>query len=378
MCLAENVVVDFSRLGVSLCEGNGCHFDFYDGEKTVFFKPGIVRGSCRQVVSADDGWNTRNLVKTVGNWLVRGWENLEDKSSEAKKLESEVCTKENTVDHFVYLVSRYDTTNLYHTTEDLVHAFAAFSVLEAPIERSQVVIADGLIPGPYVEVWKELYSRNYPVLTANDLHKSGETKCFRYMAANVFGAVSPLCKGVGATTPCANSTLLRGFRDFVISSYKVKYLLPPEDKLTVTIVKRKSYARTSQSFQHVSRQIKNHDKLVAMTQATFPTAEVRSVDFASLTFREQLKLIRTTDILVGAHGAALTHMMYLPTTSASIEFWIDDRYGNYHYVNMGKWLAIPHFLEHQTNPLNLDETRDHLLEAAEHVAKSKKQRLYDH
>ncbi len=23
-------------------------------------------------------------------------------------------------------------------------------------------------------------------------------------AANVFGAVSPLCKGVGATTPCAN------------------------------------------------------------------------------------------------------------------------------------------------------------------------------
>jgi hypothetical protein len=95
-----------------------------------------------------------------------------------------VCTKENTVDHFVYLVSRYDvrssfvrvvllvrrvpyvvscacclvllvpcsryllcrqTTNLYHTTEDLVHAFAAFSVLEAPIERSQVVIADGLM-----------------------------------------------------------------------------------------------------------------------------------------------------------------------------------------------------------------------------------------
>ena len=39
-----------------------------------------------------------------------------------------------------------------------------------------------------------------------------------------------------------------------------------------------------------------------------------------------MKLIRTTDILVGAHGAALTHMMYLPTTSASIEFWIDDRY----------------------------------------------------
>jgi hypothetical protein len=91
VCLAENVVVDFSRLGVSLCEGNGCHFDFYDGEKTVFFKPGIVRGSCRQVVSAKDGWNTDNLVKTVGNWLVRSWENLEDKPSEVRCLSCVIC-----------------------------------------------------------------------------------------------------------------------------------------------------------------------------------------------------------------------------------------------------------------------------------------------
>jgi len=52
---------------------------------------------------------------------------------------------------------------------------------------------------------------------------------------------------------------------------------------------------------------------------------VRSVDFASLTYREQLKIIRSTDILLGAHGAALSHMILLPTTSVTIEFWIDDR-----------------------------------------------------
>jgi hypothetical protein len=378
VCLAENVVVDFGRLGVQLCEGNGCHNDVYDGEKTIFFKPGVVRGNCRQVVAADEGWNTNNLVKTVGNWLVRSWQNLEDSPLEAKSLEAEVCKKENTVDHFVYFVSRYDTTNLYHASEDWIHAFAAFSVLEVPIERSQVIIADGLIPGPFLDVWKELYSRNHPLLTVNDLQKSGVKKCYKYMAANVFGAISPLCKGVGRSTPCMNSTLIRGFRDFFISSFKVKYLLPEENKLTITIIRRKSYARSAGSYQHVSRQIRNHDDLVAMAQATFPTAEVRSVDFASLSFREQLKLIRTTDILVGAHGAALSHMMFLPTTSVSIEFWVDDRFNNYHYENLGKWLAIKHIVEHQSNPLDLNETRKHLQEAAETVADNKKRRLYDH
>jgi hypothetical protein len=129
VCLAENVVVDFGKLGVTMCQGLGCHNDFYDGDKTVFFKPGVVRGRCRPVVSHDEGWNTNNLVKTVGNWLVRSWVNLEDSEVrvrvccvcvcvcsfrgvrvrlQAKSIETNVCTKENTVDHFVYFVSRYD------------------------------------------------------------------------------------------------------------------------------------------------------------------------------------------------------------------------------------------------------------------------------
>jgi hypothetical protein len=54
------------------------------------------------------------------------------------------------------------------------------------------------------------------------------------------------------------------------------------------------------------------------------------------------------------------------------------RFGNYHYVNIGKWLGITHILEEQSNPLRLDETREHLVEAATIVANNKKQRIYDH
>ena len=32
-------------------------------------------------------------------------------------------------------------------------------------------------------------------------------------------------------------------------------------------------------------------------------------------FDKQLKIIRTTDILIGIHGAGLTHMLFLPGTN---------------------------------------------------------------
>lgn len=77
VCLAQRVMVDFEHVSVKMCQGQGCHNDFYDGEKTVFFKKGLVQGRCEPVVNSDV-WNTKTLVKTVGNWLVRGWDNVDE------------------------------------------------------------------------------------------------------------------------------------------------------------------------------------------------------------------------------------------------------------------------------------------------------------
>ena len=40
--------------------------------------------------------------------------------------------------------------------------------------------------------------------------------------------------------------------------------------------------------------------------------DVRAVNMASLTFKEQLIVIRSTNILIGMHGAGLSHIMFLP------------------------------------------------------------------
>eukprot|EP00041_Stephanoeca_diplocostata_P002183 m.24181 g.24181 ORF g.24181 m.24181 type:complete len:579 (-) comp13022_c0_seq1:610-2346(-) len=39
---------------------------------------------------------------------------------------------------------------------------------------------------------------------------------------------------------------------------------------------------------------------------------LRTVDFAGMSFREQVAIVRETDVMVGMHGAGLTHLMWLP------------------------------------------------------------------
>ncbi len=93
-----------------------------------------------------------------------------------------------------------------------------------------------------MEAWQRLYSKNYPVLFVKDLLPE-KLKCYKSMVVNVFAAISPLSKRVGSDSPCSNSTLLKAFRDFFLTSFNLKYMLPAsyEDKLTITIIERKDY-----------------------------------------------------------------------------------------------------------------------------------------
>lgn len=48
---------------------------------------------------------------------------------------------------------------------------------------------------------------------------------------------------------------------------------------------------------------------------------VKIVDFAPLSFREQLDIIANTDLLIGVHGNGLTHLLFLPNKATVIEYY---------------------------------------------------------
>ena len=63
------------------------------------------------------------------------------------------------------------------------------------------------------------------------------------------------------------------------------------------------------------------------------------VDFAALDIAAQLATARATAVLVGVHGAGLTHLVMMAPGSAVVEM---DAGSNYHYVNFAARAGVSH------------------------------------
>jgi len=83
--------------------------------------------------------------------------------------------------------------------------------------------------------------------------------------------------------------------------------------------------------KHVWKAIKEVDE----------NAIVNGVQLERLDFHDQIELISRTDMLIGMHGAGLSHILYLPQTSGVIELF--PAYvspGNAHFRSMAKWRRL--------------------------------------
>ena len=69
------------------------------------------------------------------------------------------------------------------------------------------------------------------------------------------------------------------------------------------------------------------------------------VDFAASSFAQQLKTIRETDVLVGVHGAGLTHLMFLEPGSAALEI-LPEGFDHNGFRNLAQMMGILYFRAH--------------------------------
>ena len=69
------------------------------------------------------------------------------------------------------------------------------------------------------------------------------------------------------------------------------------------------------------------------------------IDFAAIPFKEQLQVIQRTDILVGVHGAGLTHAMFLRPHSAMVEV-LPPKLDYKGFVNLARMRSIHYFGDH--------------------------------
>lgn len=122
--------------------------------------------------------------------------------------------------------------------------------------------------------------------------------------------------------------MYRAYRSFFLAGLGVQEPRPdPSAPLKVLFVSRRPYNKfVEHSF--VGRQVSNEDEVLAKLghdggRTVFGArgAVVERVDFVHFTYKQQVQKVAETDVLVGMHGAALTHSLLLPPWGGVLEFW---------------------------------------------------------
>ena len=88
----------------------------------------------------------------------------------------------------------------------------------------------------------------------------------------------------------------------------------------------------------VRRKIANEEELETHLRRENPNMHFRGVQLDQLPFSAQLKLAADSDVIIGMHGAGLTHAMFSPLGSALIELMPGyDTATNWHFRSIARW-----------------------------------------
>ncbi|KAK2745274.1 hypothetical protein FQN57_003969 [Myotisia sp. PD_48] len=199
-------------------------------------------------------------------------------------------------------------------------------------KNTQVVILDRRKNGPYFHLWS-LFAERPTIRLANISHDA-------LLSENVIvplaGGSNPLWQGDWEVFPCQRSDLLRVFSNRVLDHYQVDRSKPREEQIVVTFIDRKS------------RRLTHQESYLEALSKNMSQIKVQSIDFAAIPFKEQLKVARATDVLVGVHGAGLTHSMFLREGSVVVEILPRD-FNHKGFLNVANLLGHSHFSVHASN-----------------------------
>ncbi|XP_058979914.1 EGF domain-specific O-linked N-acetylglucosamine transferase [Musca domestica] len=205
------------------------------------------------------------------------------------------------------------TYNMYHHFCDFFNLYATLFVNQthsSVFDRNTQVIVWETYPydSPFRDTFKA-FSTN-PVWTLDQV--KGKRICFRNV---VFPLLPRMIFGLYYNTPiiqgCEKSGLFRAFSEFILHRLKVPFVAPKNNKIRITFLSRRTKYRRVKNEEELLEEIsKNEDYIV------------QKISYErELTFLQQLEVTRNTDILIGMHGAGLTHLLFLPEWASLFELY---------------------------------------------------------
>ncbi|KJZ68787.1 hypothetical protein HIM_11818 [Hirsutella minnesotensis 3608] len=252
------------------------------------------------------------------------------------------------------LLKREGTDNLWHSLMEVMSLSWSLDILQMSLDNltgepflaptdgatTQVVLVDRHENVPFVDLWN-LFAK-MPIRRIQDLNA---TEPVSNIIIPFAGGSNTLWQGDWEDLLCRDSSLVKTFVSRVVALFEIATPVKDDDQVVVTYIRRTN-----------TRKLLDEDTHMQALREAIPHINLQVIDFATIPFVEQLAIIRGTDLLIGVHGAGLTHLMFLQPASALLEI-LPENFQHKGFRNLAQMMGIGYFRAHAK--MHGDASGDH-------------------
>ncbi|XP_072978391.1 beta-1,2-xylosyltransferase RCN11 [Typha angustifolia] len=253
------------------------------------------------------------------------------------------------------LVTRFEYANLFHTVTDWYSAYISSRVTNLS-SRPNLIFVDGHCKAPLEETWEALFSS-----TRYAKNFSGPV-CFRHAVLSPLGYETAMFKGLTESFSCQGTSahILSQNPDYQKTARLSEFgemlraafgLLGNEDSFiktshghNVLFVRRENYLAHPRHSGKVESRLSNEQEVFdaiknwAKGQKKCRINVVNGL-FAHMHMKEQLRAVQEASVVIGAHGAGLTHLVAATPDTIVLEI-ISSMYRRPHFSLISQWKGL--------------------------------------
>ncbi|KAL8237641.1 hypothetical protein R6Q59_018722 [Mikania micrantha] len=255
------------------------------------------------------------------------------------------------------LITRFEYANLFHTVTDWYSAYVSSRVTGLP-NRPQLVFIDGHCMTQLEETWKAVfsglrYAKNF----------SGSV-CFRHAIFSPLGYETAMFRGLSETIYCDGASShelwqkpnnkktarISEFGEMIRAAFSLPLHQQHHSSKSgsrnhnVLFVRREDYLAHPRHAGKVQSRLSNEQEVfdaLKIWSTSHKECKINLINglFGHMPMKEQVRAIQDASVIVGAHGAGLTHIVSATPDTEILEI-VSSEYRRPHFELISKWKGL--------------------------------------